>query len=77
MMETEDIVSHAREWAICRVGEIHEEVSRKKHDDGELDDAYAVYQEFVEWIEPDSEDLEIVSLDEITQEEYNKYIERS
>jgi len=77
MMQTEDIVAHAREWAIDRVGDIHEEVSKFQHDDGELDNAYALYQEFAEWIEPESEDLEIVSLDEITEEEYNDYIERS
>ena len=77
MMETEDIVAHAREWAIDRVGDIHEEVSKFQHDDGELDNAYALYQEFAEWIEPESEDLEIVSLDKISEEEYNDYLERS
>ena len=76
-LETEDIVAHARSWAIDRVGEIHEEVSYHKHDNGELDNAYAVYQEFAEWIEPESEDLEIVSLEEISDEEYNDYIERN
>ena len=77
MMQTEDIVAHAREWAIDRVGEIHEEVCKVHHDNGELDNAYALYQEFAEWIEPESEDLEIVSLDEISEDEYNDYIERT
>ena len=74
-LETEDIVAHTREWAIERVGAMHEEVAVNKHDDGQLDDAYALYQEFAEWIEPKSEDLEIVSLDEISEEEYDSFVD--
>ena len=74
-METEEIVSNIREWALSRVGDLHEEVSKQQHDFGELDDAYAVYQEFAEWIEPETSDLEIVSLDEINEEEYNNFVD--
>jgi len=61
---TEDVISHIRDWAVERVGEIHEEVAGKHHDDGRLDDAYAVYQEFAEWIEPEGEDIDLLCLDE-------------
>ena len=63
MMETEDIVAHVREWAIDRVGNIHEEVYKNQKDIGKLDDACAVYQEFAEWIEPETEELDIISLE--------------
>ena len=74
---TEHIVAYVREWAIDRVGDLHEEVYKNQKDMRNLDDACAVYQEFAEWIEPETQDLEIVSIDEITEEEYNDYIERS
>ena len=77
MMETEEIVAYVREWAIDRVGDIHEEVSKFQHDDGELDDAYSLYQEFAEWIEPKNEDLEVVSLDEISQDQYDDFVDYS
>ena len=63
---TEDIVAHVREWAIDRVGDLHEEVYKNKKDIGNLDDACAVYQEFVEWIEPESKELDIISLEQET-----------
>ena len=62
-LETEDIVAHIREWAIDRVGDIHEEVYKKQKDTGKLDDACAIYQEFVEWIEPEGKELDIISLE--------------
>jgi len=64
MMETEDIVAHVREWSINRV-----------NDEIPIGDSLAIYQEFVEWIEPHDPELEIVSLDEISEEEYNNYID--
>ena len=63
---TEDIVAHVREWAIDRVGDLHEEVYKNKKDMRNLDDACAVYQEFVEWIEPESKELDIISLEQET-----------
>ena len=64
MMETEDIVAHIRGWSINRV-----------NDEIPIGDSLAIYQEFVEWIEPHDPELEIVSLDEISEEEYNDYVD--
>ena len=50
---TEDIVSHIREWSIERVAD--KSVSRE--------DARAVLEEFYEWIEPEDEEMEILSLE--------------
>jgi|TARA_B100000497_G_C7377622_1_gene242396 hypothetical protein len=61
---TEDIVCHIRKWSLERISEIHEEVAGKQHDNGELDDAYAIYQEFEEWIEPEGTDIDLLSLEE-------------
>jgi len=75
MMETEELVSNIREWALSRVGDIHEEIAQNKHDSGQSDDAYSIYREFAEWIEPEPEqtELEVVSLDEITEDQYNDF----
>jgi len=50
---TEDIVSYIREWSIERVAD--KSVSRE--------DARAILAEFYEWIEPEDDEIEIVSLD--------------
>lgn len=50
---TEDIVSHVRDWSLERVAD--KSISRG--------DARAVLAEFYEWIEPEDDELEIVSLD--------------
>ena len=50
---TEDIVSHIREWSIERVAD--KSISRE--------DARAVLEEFYEWIEPEDEEMEILSLE--------------
>ena len=66
-METEDIVSHVREWAI-------EAIDSK----GELDEIYdqlAIIDEFHEWLALKDDELEIMSIDEISEEEYNNYID--
>ena len=52
---TEEIVSHIREWSLERIADMHDEVAGTHHDIGQLDDAYAIYQEFEEWIEPKGE----------------------
>ena len=72
MMETEDIVRHTRDWAINRIGDMHEDGVTIET----IEDAYAICQEFDEWIEPNEDELEVVSIDEITDEEYNDYLER-
>jgi hypothetical protein len=50
---TEDIVAHVREWSLERVAD--KSISKE--------DARAVLAEFYEWIEPEDDELEIVSLD--------------
>ena len=50
---TEDIVAHVREWALYR----SEDMSVNK------EDARAILAEFYEWIEPENDELEIVSLE--------------
>jgi hypothetical protein len=56
---TEDIVAHVREWAIDKI------------EDAELcGDKIALYAEFGDWIDLDeTEELEIVSLEEDLEEE--------
>ena len=50
---TEDIVSHVRDWSLERVAD--KSISKE--------DARAVLAEFYEWIDPEDDELEIVSLD--------------
>ena len=65
MMETEDLVVKINEWAMDR---FLEPLPTK--------DCLAIYQEFQEWMEPHGEDLEVITLDEITEDEYEDFIER-
>ena len=65
MMETEDLVVKINEWAMDR---FLEPLPTK--------DCLAIYQEFQEWLEPHGEDLEVITLDEITEDEYEDFIER-
>ena len=67
VMTTEDIVGHVREWSLDRAANM----------DVDKDDARAILAEFYEWIEPETSELEIVSLDEINEDEYYDYLERS
>ena len=50
---TEDIVAHVREWSLDRVAD--KSVLKE--------DARAILAEFYEWIEPESDELEIVSIE--------------
>ena len=50
---TEDIVSHVRDWSLERVAD--KSISKE--------DARSILAEFYEWIEPEDDELEIVSLD--------------
>ena len=50
---TEDIVSHVRDWSLERVSD--KSISREN--------ARAILAEFYEWIEPEGDELEIVSLE--------------
>jgi hypothetical protein len=70
MMETEEIVSEVREWAIGKVQEYNDKgVDR-------IYDSFAIMAEFDEWFDPE-EDLEVVSLDEITREQYDDFVDHS
>ena len=66
MMETEEIVADVRQWAIDKV----QEYNGKGVD--RIYDQMAIMAEFDEWFDP-KEDLEVVSLDEITKEDYDDY----
>jgi len=67
-METSELVDHIRHWAIDKVKDYNEKgVSR-------IYDQMALMAEFDEWFDP-QEDLEIVSVDEISKDEYNDFLE--
>ena len=70
MMETEEIVADVRQWAIDKV----QEYNGKGID--RIYDQMAIMAEFDEWFDP-KEDLEVVSLDEITQEQYDDFVDYS
>ena len=64
MMETEEIVADVRQWAIDKVQEYNGKGIERIYDQ------MAIMAEFDEWFDP-KEDLEVVSLDEISQEQYD------
>ena len=66
MMETEEIVADVRQWAIDKV----QEYNGKGID--RIYDQMAIMAEFDEWFDP-KEDLEVISLDEISKEQYDDY----
>ena len=68
MMETEEIVADVRQWAIDKV----EEYNGKGID--RIYDMMAIMAEFDEWFDP-KEDLEVVSLDEISEQDYNDFVD--
>lgn len=70
MMETEEIVADVRQWAIEKV----EEYSGKGVE--RIYDQMAIMAEFDEWFDP-KEDLEVVSLDEITEKQYDDFVENN
>ena len=67
MKETVDIVNHIREWAVKQVD--------SKDDFDDIADRFALIEEYREWFNPEEEDLEIVSLDQIKEDEYNEYVD--
>ena len=70
MMKTEEIVADVRQWAIDKVEEYHGKgVDR-------IYDQMALMAEFDEWFDP-KKDLEVISLDEITKDQYNDFMERN
>ena len=70
MMETEEIVSEVREWAIGKVQEYNDKGVERIYDQ------MAIMAEFDEWFDP-KEDLEVVSLDEITEKQYDDFVENN
>ena len=66
MMETEEIVADVRQWAIDKVQEYNGKGVERIYDQ------MAIMAEFDEWFDP-KEDLEVVSLDEISKEQYDDY----
>jgi hypothetical protein len=70
MVETEEIVSEVREWAIGKVEEYNGKGVERIYDQ------MAIMAEFDEWFDP-KEDLEVVSLDEITEKQYDDFVENN
>ena len=70
MVETEEIVSEVREWAIDKVQEYHGKGVERIYDQ------MAIMAEFDEWFDPE-ENLEVVSLDEITERQYDDFVENN
>ena len=68
MMETEQVVLHIRQWAVDKIQEYNKEGVEKIYDQ------FAIMAEFDEWFEP-KDDLEVVSLDEISEDEYDEFTE--
>ena len=70
MMETEEIVADVRQWAIDKVQEYnHQGIER-------IYDQMAIMAEFDEWFDP-QEDLEVISLDEISKDQYDDFVDYS
>ena len=70
MMETEEIVADVRQWAIDKV----QEYNGKGID--RIYDQMAIMAEFDEWFAP-QEDLEVISLDEISKDQYDDFVDYS
>ena len=70
MMETEEIVAHVRDWAMERVDDLNRKGVRGIYDQ------MALIDEFHEWLDIDNKDeLEIVTIDEISEEEYDNFVD--
>ena len=68
MKDSTELVNHIREWAIDKIEEYNGKGIERIYDQ------MAILDEFDEWLEPD-EDLEVVIIDEISEEEYDAYTE--
>ena len=66
--DEEKLFNHVRDWAINRVQEFNGK------DVTQIYDQLALIDEFYEWMDP-KEDLEIISLDEISEEEYDEFVD--
>ena len=70
MMETEEIVADVRQWAIDKVQEYNDQGIERIYDQ------MALMAEFDEWFDP-QEDLEVISLDEISKDQYDDFVDYS
>ena len=70
MIETEQIVADVRQWAIDKVEEYSAEGVERIYD------SFAIMAEFDEWFDP-KDDLEVFIVDEITEEEYDDFVENN
>ena len=68
MKDSTELVNHIREWAIDKIEEYNGKGIERIYDQ------MAILDEFDEWLEPD-EDLEVVIIDEISEEEYDAFTE--
>ena len=68
MMETEEIVTDIRQWAIDKVQEYNGKGIERIYDQ------MALMAEFDEWFDP-QEDLEVISLDEISKDQYDDFVD--
>ena len=66
-LTTEQLVEGITTWAIDRFD----------MEKMQIGDCRALYEEFADWIEPQGEELEIVSLEQITPEEFERYRQRT
>ena len=71
MKETGEIVNYVREWA----KDLVDSYDQKSID--RIGDKFAIIDEYHEWFDLNQKELEIMTLDEITEEEYNNYLERN
>ena len=68
MMETEELVADIRQWAIDKVQEYNGKGVERIYDQ------MAIMDESDEWFDPE-EDLEVVSLDEISKDQYDDFVD--
>ena len=66
--DEEKLFNHVRDWAINRVQEFNGK------DVTQIYDQLALIDEFYEWMDP-KEDLEVISIDEISEEQFEEFIE--
>ena len=67
-MNEQEVVVLVRQWAIDKVNEYHGQgVDR-------IYDQLAIMAEFDEWFDP-KDDLEVIAIDEISEEEYDRYVD--
>ena len=66
--DEEKLFNHVRDWAINRVQEFNGK------DVTQIYDQLALIDEFYEWMDP-KEDLEVISIDQISEEEFEEFIE--